>query len=91
MSWLDEEYVDDIIYKNWNIDIKKDYIPDLEEIIKRREQKKNKKINFNKKQLEILNKAVKEYEENHYDMEDDKWQEEINTLYFKIVEEKEEE
>ena len=46
-----------------------------------------KEINLSKKEWEILDKALVEYEKNHYESEDDKWQDIVNSLQDKIREE----
>jgi hypothetical protein len=41
-------------------------------------------MKFTKIELEILDQALTEYEENHYQSEDDSWQKIINNLMIKI-------
>lgn len=35
---------------------------------------------FTEQEIEIIKKALVEYEDNHYETEDEKWQETINDL-----------
>jgi hypothetical protein len=41
-------------------------------------------MKFTKKQIEMLKIAIREYEENHYSSEDDKWQVVVNNLIEKL-------
>ena len=41
--------------------------------------------NLTKKELEILDKALEEYEENYYAGKDQKWQKIVNSLKDKIA------
>ena len=42
------------------------------------------KIEFNDEEIEILNKSIKEYEENHWENEGMDWQRTINRLIDKV-------
>jgi len=46
------------------------------------------KINFNRKELDILLKATTLYEKEKYDSEDEKWQKTINNLIDKLIKER---
>lgn len=41
-------------------------------------------LKINKKEQKTLYKAITEYEENHYETEDDKWQDIVNNLSIKL-------
>lgn len=45
-------------------------------------------MDFTKEELDMISKALDEYEENHFESESDKWQVKINNLMKKIEENK---
>ena len=42
------------------------------------------KLELNEEEVKILKNAINEYEENHYESEDDKWQYTINNIVIKL-------